>query len=38
MTRHKLLFGPVASGSEEAYLTMHRNLATYLFVLSQTKK
>jgi len=38
MTRHKLLFGPAPVGDEEAYMTMHRNLVTYLFVLTQPKK
>jgi len=38
MGRHKLLFGPAPSGNEEAYMTMHRNLVTYLFVLTQPKK
>lgn len=38
MTRHKLLFGPAPRGNEEAYISMHRNLATYLFVLTQPKK
>ncbi len=38
MTRHKLLFGAAPRGSEEAYAAMHRNLVTYLFVLTQPKK
>jgi hypothetical protein len=38
MTKHKLQFGPAPRGGEEAYATMHRNLATYLFVLNQPKK
>jgi hypothetical protein len=38
MARHKLRFGPAAPGAEEAYATMHRDLATYLFVLTQAKK
>lgn len=38
MTRHKLFFGPAPRGNEEAYMTMHRNLATYLFVLTPPKK
>ena len=38
MARRKLLFGPAPSGDEEAYMTMHRNLVTYLFVLTQPKK
>jgi len=38
MNRHKLQFGPAPSGNEESYMTMHRNLVTYLFVLTQPKK
>jgi hypothetical protein len=38
MKRHKLLFGPAPSGNEESYMTMHRNLVTYLFMLTQPKK
>jgi hypothetical protein len=38
MTRHKLLFGPAPRGRDEAYSTLHRNLVTYLFVLTQAKK
>jgi hypothetical protein len=38
MMRHKLLFGPAPRGKDEAYATMHRNLVTYLFVLTQLKK
>jgi len=38
MTRHKLHFGPAPVGDEEAYVTLHRNLVTYLFVLTQPKK
>jgi hypothetical protein len=38
MTRHKLLFGPAPRGSEESYVTMYRNFATYLFTLAQPKK
>jgi hypothetical protein len=38
MTRHKLQFGPAAPGTEESYATMHRNLATYLFVLTPPPK
>ncbi|MCI0704747.1 MAG: hypothetical protein L0241_27130 [Planctomycetia bacterium] len=37
MNKHKLRFGPAPSGNEEAYLAMHRNLATYLFVLTHKK-
>jgi hypothetical protein len=38
MARHKLLFGPAPVGNEESYMTLHRNLVTYLFVLTQPKK
>jgi len=38
MTRFKLVFGPAPYGSEDAYATMYRNLATDLFVLTQPKK
>jgi hypothetical protein len=38
MAKHKLLFGPAPSGSEESYSTMYQNLMTYLFVLNQAKK
>lgn len=38
MNRHKLLFGPAPSGNEESYMTLHRNLVTYLFVLTPPKK
>ena len=38
MTRHELLFGPAPRGRDEVYSTMHRNLVTYLFVLTQAKK
>lgn len=38
MNRHKLQFGPAPVGDEEAYMTMHRNFVTYLFVLTQPKK
>jgi hypothetical protein len=38
MTRHKLLFGAAPRGSEESYTAMHRNFATYLFVLVSPKK
>jgi hypothetical protein len=38
MTKFKLQFGPAPEGSEPTYLTLHRALATYLFVLTQPKK
>ena len=38
MMRHKLQFGAAPKGRDEAYMTMHRNLVTYLFVLTQPKK
>jgi hypothetical protein len=38
MTRHKLQFGPAPRGRDEIYATMHRNLVTYLFVLTQPKR
>lgn len=38
MAKYKLLFRRAPGGSEEAYTTMHQNLANYLFVLSQAKK
>jgi hypothetical protein len=38
MTRHGLVFGPAPRGRDEVYATMHRNLVTYLFVLTQQGK
>jgi len=38
MTRHKLTFASSPRGSEEAYMAMHRNFGTYLFVLNAPKK
>lgn len=38
MTRHKLQFAAAPTGSEETYLSLHRNFATYLFLLTQPKK
>lgn len=38
MTRHKLRFAAAPSGNEESYITLHRNFATYLFLLTQPKK
>ena len=35
MTKFKLRFAPADAGADEAYLALHRNLATYLFTLSQ---
>ena len=37
MTKHKLQFGPLDKGGEEAYLALHRGLASYLFALSQAQ-
>jgi hypothetical protein len=38
MTKHKVMFGPAPSGSEGSYTSLHKALATYLFVLTQAKK
>lgn len=38
MTRHKLMFAPAVTGSEGAYLFLHKAMATYLFVLDQGAK
>jgi hypothetical protein len=38
MGRHKLQFGPAPVGAEESYQTLHRNMASYLFALTQPKK
>jgi hypothetical protein len=38
MAKHKLEFGPAPRGGEESYVTVYRNLVTYLSVLSQPKK
>jgi hypothetical protein len=38
MTKYKLMFGLAPIGSEGSYLSLHKALATYLFVLSQAKK
>jgi hypothetical protein len=38
MTKHKLQFGPAPAGGEEAYFTLHKELTTYYFVLTQPKK
>lgn len=38
MTRHKLQFAAAPSGNEESYMALHRNFATYLFLLTQPRK
>ncbi|VTR91543.1 unnamed protein product [Gemmata massiliana] len=38
MTRYKLQFAGAPAGNEESYLTLHRNFAGYLFLLTQPKK
>ena len=40
MTKHKLQFGRADKGTEDAYLTLHRALSSYLFALdrAQAKK
>jgi hypothetical protein len=38
MTKYKLLFANASAGGEGSYTTLHKALATYLFVLSQAKK
>ncbi len=38
MTKFKLMFAPVPKGNESSYFSLHKALATYLFVLSQAKK
>jgi hypothetical protein len=38
MAKHKLTFAPAPLGRDDSYVTLHRNLATYLFVLSEAKK
>ncbi|QEG29466.1 hypothetical protein GobsT_42620 [Gemmata obscuriglobus] len=38
MTRHQLQFAAAPAGSEETYFNLHRNLATYLFLLAEQKK
>jgi len=38
MTRFKLLFANAPAGGEGSYITLHKALATYLFVLTQVKK
>jgi hypothetical protein len=38
MTKYKLLFTQAPVGGESSYITLHKALATYLFVLTQAKK
>ncbi|MBM3979482.1 MAG: hypothetical protein FJ304_04215 [Planctomycetes bacterium] len=38
MAKHKLTFAPAPLGRDDSYVTLHKNLATYLFVLSEAKK
>lgn len=38
MAKYKLEFGPVPRGEEDTYETVYKNLAAYLFVLTQPKK
>ncbi|MBY0457202.1 MAG: hypothetical protein K2V38_07685 [Gemmataceae bacterium] len=38
MAKHKLSFGPATPGTEESYTALHRDLATYLLLLTQPKK
>jgi hypothetical protein len=38
MKQYKFTFAPAPTGGEASYLTLHRALATYLFVLTQAKK
>jgi len=38
MNRHKLQFAAAPEGNEESYITLQRNLGTYLFLLTQPKK
>jgi len=38
MTKFKLMFAAVPKGNENSYFSLHKALATYLFVLSQAKK
>jgi hypothetical protein len=38
MAKNKLLFGPVTKGNEDAYLALHRALATYLVLLNEHLK
>jgi hypothetical protein len=38
MAKNKLKFGPAPAHGAESYFTLHRALATYLFVLTEPKK
>jgi len=38
MTKFKLLFAQAPVGGEGSYITLHKAMVTYLFVLNQTKK
>lgn len=38
MTKYKLMFAPAPIGGEGSYITLHKAMATYLFVLTQAKK
>jgi hypothetical protein len=38
MTKQKLLFGAAQKGTEDAYLALHRGLAAYLYVLTESQK
>lgn len=38
LSRHNLLFGPAAPGTEDRYVGTHRALATYLFALTEAQK
>ena len=38
MTKNKLMFAPAPAGNEGSYFSLHKALATYLFVLNQSKK
>jgi hypothetical protein len=38
MTKYKLMFAQAPTGGEGSYITLHKAMATYLFVLTQAKK
>lgn len=38
MSRHQLRFAPAPAGNEETYANLHRNLASYLLLLTESKK
>jgi hypothetical protein len=38
MTKYKLMFAQAPTGAEGSYITLHKAMATYLFVLTQAKK